>query len=201
MVGNSRPVGGIDETMGAASGWRTTKNHLRRAPVQKDVGSSIPNHHPRRAPLQIDAGSGTFKRHPHRGPLQIDVGSGTPKHHPHRGPLQIETRSCRLQIDGKAEDKADGNGRRTLGSRARGSTGGNVAKEKDKQKVLPSDAETEDENVVDLLQKVSPSDAETEYESVVDLLQKLRKKITLIWNIVWLCFSVVCMGYIAVYRS
>ncbi|PUZ41537.1 hypothetical protein GQ55_9G513300 [Panicum hallii var. hallii] len=103
MVGNSRPVGGVDETMGAASGWRTTKNHLRRAPVQKDVGSGIPNHHPRRAPLQI------------------------------------ETRSCRLQIDGKAEDKVDGNGWRTPGSRARGSTGGNVAKEKDKQVPLSLD--------------------------------------------------------------
>jgi hypothetical protein len=80
------------------------------------------------------------------------------------------------------------------------------------QKVSPSDAETEDENVVDLLQKVSLSVAETEDESAVDLLQKLMQKAspsdaetkeenTLIWNILWLCFSVVCMGYIAVYRS
>jgi hypothetical protein len=44
------------------------------------------------------------------------------------------------------------------------------------QKVSPSDAKTEDENVVDLLQKVSPSVAETEDESAVDLLQKLMQK-------------------------
>jgi hypothetical protein len=36
--------------------------------------------------------------------------------------------------------------------------------------VSPFDAETEDDNVVELLQKVSPSDAETEDDNVVELL-------------------------------
>jgi hypothetical protein len=39
--------------------------------------------------------------------------------------------------------------------------------------VSPSDAETEDDNIVELLQKVSPFDVETEDDNVVELRQKM----------------------------
>jgi hypothetical protein len=74
--------------------------------------------------------------------------------------------------------------------------------------VSSSDDETEDDNIIELLQKVSPSDAETEDKMSSSsgkrchiLMLKLRMKRAVIWSTIWACFSVVCMGYIAVYMS
>jgi hypothetical protein len=39
--------------------------------------------------------------------------------------------------------------------------------------VSSSDAETEDDNIIELLQKVSPSDAETEDKNVIEFRQKV----------------------------